>query len=89
MLTKNLTPGPGNLILLECYLMKNNESSITSLVSAFSRAYHVKEDRPIIFNDYVAQDFLSIEEYRAISINMSNGIAFFSPEMAEQLKAIL
>ena len=66
--------------------MKNNESSLTSLVSAFSRAYHVKEDRPIIFNDYVAQDFLSKEEYRAISTNMSNGIAFFSPEMAEKLK---
>ena len=66
--------------------MKNNESSLTSLVSAFSRAYHVKEDRPIIFNDYVAKDFLSLEEYRAISTNMSNGIAFFSSEMAEKLK---
>lgn len=66
--------------------MKNNESSLTSLVSAFSRAYHVKEDHPIIFNDYIAQDFLSPEEYRAISTNMSNGIAFFSSEMAEKLK---
>lgn len=41
--------------------MKNNKSSVTSLVSAFSRAYHVKEDRPIIFNDALAQDFLTPE----------------------------
>ncbi|MDR4315891.1 MULTISPECIES: class I SAM-dependent methyltransferase [Niallia] len=66
--------------------MKNNESSLTSLISAFSRAYHVKEDCPIIFNDYIAQDFLSPEEYQAIAVNMSNGITFFSSEMAEKLK---
>ena len=66
--------------------MKNNESSMTSLVSAFSRAFHVKEDLPIIFNDFIAKDFLSPEEYQAISTNMANGITFFSPKMAEQLK---
>ena len=66
--------------------MKNNESSMTSLVSAFSRAFHVKEDQPIIFNDFIAKDFLSPEEYQAISTNMTNGINFFSPKMAEQLK---
>ena len=66
--------------------MKNNESSMTSLVSAFSRAFHVKEDQPIIFNDFIAKDFLSPEEYQAISANMANGINFFSPKMAEQLK---
>lgn len=59
---------------------------MTSLVSAFSRAFHVKEDEPIIFNDYMAKDFLSPEEYAAISNNMTKGIAFFSPQMAEQLK---
>ena len=66
--------------------MKNNESSMTSLVSAFSRAFHVKEDQPIIFNDFIAKDFLSPEEYQAISTNMANGITFFSPKMAEHLK---
>lgn len=66
--------------------MKNNESSMTSLVSAFSRAFHVKEDQPIIFNDFIVKDFLSPEEYQAISANMANGINFFSPKMAEQLK---
>ncbi|MFJ7666321.1 class I SAM-dependent methyltransferase [Lysinibacillus sp. NPDC097195] len=66
--------------------MKKNEASLTSLVSAFSRAYHAKEDRPLIFNDYLAQDFLLPEEYQAIASNMTNGIAFFSPKMADQLK---
>lgn len=66
--------------------MKNDESSFTSLVSAFSRAYHVKKDYPIIFNDTFAQYFLSNEEYNAISHHMAQGIQFFSPEMAEKLK---
>ncbi|MCM3362407.1 class I SAM-dependent methyltransferase [Niallia sp. Sow4_A1] len=66
--------------------MKNDEFSLTSLVSAFSRAYHVKEDNPIIFHDYIAQDFLSSAEYQSISENMSNGIPYFSAEMAEKLK---
>lgn len=66
--------------------MKNNESSLTSLVSAFSRAYHAKEDNPIIFNDTLAHAFLSNEDYNAISSNMVQGISFFSPEMAEKLK---
>lgn len=66
--------------------MKQNDSSLTSLVSAFCRAYHVKEDNPIIFNDTLAQAFLSTEEYHAISANMIQGISFFSPKMAEKLK---
>ena len=66
--------------------MKNIESSLTSLVSAFSRAYHVKEDYPIIFNDTVVQQLLSNDEYNAIAFNMAQGIHFFSSEMAEKLK---
>lgn len=66
--------------------MKHHESSLTSLVSAFTRAYHVKEDNPIIFNDSLAQVFLIKEEYNAIASNMVQGISFFSPKMAEQLK---
>lgn len=66
--------------------MKNNESSLTSLVSAFSRAYHVKEDNPVVFHDTLAHAFLTSEEYNAIASNMAQGISFFSPEMAEKLK---
>lgn len=77
---------PGESFFIGVFTVKNNESSLTSLVSAFSRAYHVKEDRPIIFNDYIAQDFLLPEEFQAISTNMANGIAYFSSNMAEKLK---
>lgn len=66
--------------------MKKNESSLTSLVSAFTRAYHVKEDDPIIFHDSFAQLFLTNEEYKKIATNLIQGISFFSPEMAEKLK---
>ena len=65
--------------------MKQNESSLTSLVSAFSRAFHVKQDTPVIFNDTFAHNFLTNEEYDAISQNMARGIAFFSPEKATEL----
>ena len=77
---------PGESFFIGVFYMKKHESSLTSLVSAFSRAYHVKEDNPIIFNDTLAQAFLSKDEYNAISSNMVQGISFFSPKMAEKLK---
>lgn len=66
--------------------MKQDESSLTSLVSAFSRAYHAREDQPIIFNDTVAAQLLTEAEYEAISSNMAHGLFFFSPETFESLK---
>ncbi len=39
--------------------VKKGESSVTSLVSAFSRAYHSEFDNPKIFDDYVAKEFIS------------------------------
>ena len=66
--------------------MKNNESSMTSLVSAFSRAFHVKEDRPIIFNDFIAKDFLSSEDTKPFLPIMPNAINFFIPKLPEHLK---
>ena len=77
---------PGESFFNGVFTMKKNESSLTSLITAFSRAYHVKEDRPIIFNDDYAQNLLLPEEYQAITTNMTNGIEFFSPEMAGKLK---
>ena len=66
--------------------MKQHESSLTSLVSAFSRAYHAREDQPIIFNDTVAAQLLTEVEYEAISSNMAQRLFFFSPETFESLK---
>lgn len=59
--------------------MKENNHSMTALVSCFSRAYHVKNNDYKIFNDSLARDFLEEEEYLNISDNMRKGITFFNP----------
>lgn len=40
-------------------MREKGEASITSLVSAFGRAYHSEFDNPKIFDDYVAKEFIS------------------------------
>ncbi|WP_071394695.1 class I SAM-dependent methyltransferase [Bacillus tuaregi] len=64
--------------------MKQNESSITSLVSAFSRAYHSCNDTPKIFDDTIAKQLITEQEYLDISQNMIQGIHFFNQEIAEK-----
>lgn len=66
--------------------MKQNESSLTSLVSAFGRAFHSKYDTPKIFDDFIANRLISEEEFSAISNNMINGIQFFNSEIGQQFK---
>ncbi|GIO22863.1 class I SAM-dependent methyltransferase [Oceanobacillus sp. J11TS1] len=66
--------------------MNQNESSLTSLVSAFGRAYHSKYDKPKILNDFIAKDLISQEEFSAISKNMINGIQFFNRDLGQKLK---
>jgi methyltransferase (TIGR00027 family) len=64
--------------------MKSNESSVTSLVSAFSRAYHSRYDTPKIFDDCLAEELISAEEMEMISRNMIQGISFFNEEIADR-----
>lgn len=64
--------------------MKQNESSITSLISAFSRAYHSKFDTPVIFDDFIAAELITGQEFADISDNMIQGISFFNQEIAER-----
>ncbi|AHA06483.1 hypothetical protein IEC_02339 [Bacillus toyonensis] len=66
--------------------MKQGEASVTSLVSAFGRAYHSEFDSPKIFDDYVAKDFLSQKERNNIEMNMVQGIHFFNKDIAEQFE---
>ncbi|HBU81048.1 MAG TPA: SAM-dependent methyltransferase [Paenibacillus sp.] len=66
--------------------MKQNESSITSLISAFGRAYHCQYDTPLIFDDYIAKELITPQEFSDIRENMIQGIHFFNPEMAHQCK---
>lgn len=66
--------------------VKKGEASITSLVSAFGRAYHSEFDNPKIFDDYVAKDFISQKERNDIEMNMVQGIHFFNTDIAQQFQ---
>ncbi|MGN1402069.1 MAG: class I SAM-dependent methyltransferase [Bacillus sp. (in: firmicutes)] len=63
--------------------MKNNESSMTALISSFSRAYHEENDDPKIFSDNLAKQLMTAGEYEQISRYMAGGIDFFSPDKKE------
>lgn len=52
---------------------------MTALISAFSRAYHSSENTVKIFDDYLAKDILTRDEYEQIAVNMAKGIKFFNP----------
>ncbi|MCY8487442.1 class I SAM-dependent methyltransferase [Bacillus atrophaeus] len=66
--------------------MKENESSLTSLISAFGRAYHSKYDTPKIFDDFIAKDLISQKEFSDISENMIQGIQFFNKDLAQRFQ---
>ncbi|KLV21443.1 SAM-dependent methyltransferase [Bacillus cereus] len=66
--------------------VKKGEASITSLVSAFGRAYHSEFDNPKIFDDYVAKDFISQKERNDIEMNMVQGMHFFNTDIAQQFQ---
>ncbi|MBE5105938.1 class I SAM-dependent methyltransferase [Bacillus thuringiensis] len=66
--------------------VKKDEASITSLVSAFGRAYHSEFDSPKIFDDYVAKELISQKERNDIEMNMVQGIHFFNKDIAEQFQ---
>lgn len=55
------------------------EKSVTALACAFSRAYHVENNKIKIFDDSIARLLLSEEEYFQISRSMADGIGFFNP----------
>ena len=48
------------------------QKSLTALISAFSRAYHALNNEVTIFNDSLARDLLTDEEFNQIAKNMSN-----------------
>lgn len=66
--------------------MKKGGYSLTSLISAFGRAYHSQFDTPKIFDDFIAKDLISQKEYHDIKENMVQGIQFFNREIAEKYK---
>lgn len=66
--------------------MKQNESSMTSLIAAFGRAYHSKYDTPKIFDDFIAKDLISDKEFSDIRENMIQGIQFFNKDIAQRFQ---
>ncbi|UAL51491.1 MULTISPECIES: class I SAM-dependent methyltransferase [Metabacillus] len=62
--------------------MKHNESSLTSIIAAFGRAYHSKYDTLKIFDDFILKDLISQKEFSDISENMIQGIQFFNKDIA-------
>lgn len=66
--------------------MTSYESSLTSLISAFGRAYHHLFDTPLIFDDFIAPKLLSAQEFEAIKMNMIKGIDFFNADLGSKLK---
>ncbi|WP_142337560.1 class I SAM-dependent methyltransferase [Bacillus sp. AFS059628] len=66
--------------------MKKGEASVTSLVSAFGRAYHSEFDRSKIFDDYIAKDFIPQKERNDIETNMVQGIHFFNTDIAQKFQ---
>jgi len=57
-------------------------SSITALVSAFSRAYHARNNQVKVFDDSMAERFITEKEYEQISFNMTQGIKFFNSDFS-------
>ncbi|MFT8352895.1 class I SAM-dependent methyltransferase [Clostridium saccharoperbutylacetonicum] len=55
------------------------QKSMTALISAFSRAYHSVKNKEKVFDDYLAKELLTQNEYEDIASNMSRGIKFFNP----------
>lgn len=62
--------------------MKDNQVSVTALISAYIRAYHSMHDNPKIFDDSLAYDLLTEEERTNIGRNLALGIHFFDPDRA-------
>ena len=57
-----------------------NKSSITALMSAFGRAYHVESEEHPVFRDTLVRELMTDEEYAAVQSYILSGARFFEPE---------
>lgn len=83
-----ILPAGESYFLWEDIRLKQKESSLTSKVAAFGRAYHSKYDTPKIFDDYLAQDLISPQEFSDISKNMVQGIPFSTQTLQINIRMI-
>lgn len=62
--------------------MQDNQVSFTAMVSAFTRAYHAMHYSPKIFDDFLAYNFFTEEEFARIGWNLAEALKFFDPGSA-------
>lgn len=86
MYNEILPAGESHYFIVGGHFMKQNEFSLTSLISAFGRAYHHQYDTPKIFDDFIAKDLITKKEFSDIRENMIQGIQFFSKDIAQRFQ---
>jgi methyltransferase (TIGR00027 family) len=62
--------------------MQANQVSKTAMGTAFMRAYHSARDRPKIFDDFLAQQMITEEEYRESEVRHLKAFQKFDPDRA-------
>ena len=62
--------------------MEEKQAGITALITAYARAYHVTHDTPIIFDDFLADQFYTPEEHLSFDHNLAGLVALIDPDLA-------
>lgn len=62
--------------------MEPQQAGITALVTAYSRAYHVTHDSPIIFNDFLAEQFFTPQERDFFDKQLGTSLKLIDPDLA-------
>jgi methyltransferase (TIGR00027 family) len=62
--------------------MNENQVSLTALLTAYVRAYHARNDQPRIFDDFLAYNLFTEEEFKNLGHNLAESLNFFNPERA-------
>lgn len=58
----------------------NQQASITALMSAYARAFHAENDPAPIFNDFLARQLMTDQEYADMGSYILSGVDFLAPE---------
>lgn len=66
--------------------MIENRASVTSVVTAYSRAYHSLNDNPKIFDDFMAVRLFSEEEFQYLGKMMAESLNFLNQAAADSCK---
>ena len=54
-----------------------DQASLTALMSLYARAFHTQNDRPLIFEDTLARQLMTDEEYAQMGRHLLSGRDFF------------